>query len=347
MALRWLEGFDVTVSSVGDGLVSRYAATTLPTVIEYVSGRYSGSAIRAKSDPFKLTTPAFDDHATWTIGFHLLFRAPETIDLLTFYRGGTAQMTVSVVPDGDDMVLSLKRGATVLATYTIDVPDDWIHFELKTTFHTTAGAYELRLNGITVLAATNQNTANTGSNDADQVQLWLEVPVSSTAFMVIDNWYVLDGSGTSNTTFLGDSAIEEKLVFAPGTFTEWAPKLEGQVNAENVDDVGDHDGNTTYNAADTVNLTDTFMMSALNVLITVAGVQLEIVGAIEVAAGSEDIKAITVVDTVDHASDTLTLTSEEPDYQAVHWVWDVNPETDDPWTPEVLAAVEFGYRSIA
>lgn len=348
MAIRWLEGFDANTSADGGGYDIRYPVTTLPATIDFAAGRFFGRAMQAGTDPIKLQTPAFADHATWVVGMSLLWDATESVDLLTFYRGGSIQLKVQVSEGTDgDLVVAIVRGATTLGSYTIPRPDDWIHFELKVTFHTTTGTYELRVNETTVLSGSGANTANTGSNDADQVQLWIEIP-SIADFFTVDHLYILDGSG-DNATFLGDRVVEEKTVLSDGTYLEWDTKDPGDLtHAENLDEDGEPDGNTTYNAAATIDLTDTFVMAPLVALITVDGVQVEVVvGQEEAPIDDDHVKIVSFIDTNEHVSSDLLLTAVQPEYESLHWAWDVNPETTTDWTPEDLAAAEFGIRSLA
>lgn len=142
--------------------------------------------------------------------------------------------------------LEVRRGTTLLATgTTVLMPNVWYFIEIKVVFHNTAGAYEVRINGVTELTATSQNTRSSANNSADRTGTIVDGGGGSNTYD-IDDLYIVDG-GVAGADFLGDIRVDSSLVTADGTHTDFA--IGGTAPAatrhESVDDTTPDDGVTT------------------------------------------------------------------------------------------------------
>lgn len=346
MALRWIEGFDVNTHSSGDAFVARYESVTRPSALAFVAGRREAKGYSAAVDPLTVSTPEFTDAATWVVGLAIAGQGPESGNyLIELQRADTHQIGVLLSSDSDsNLVLAVKRGSTTLASYTLPKGPDYNYLEFKALVHTSAGTYELRVNEITVLSATGVNTADTGSNDADRVRLHFEV-ASALDYLYIDDLYILDGTGTDNTDFLGDSIVEEVLAVENGATIEWDAWVSGALNYTQVDDEGKDDGALTHVTPSNINLTDLYRFSGLDVLQEIHGVQMEIVAA--VSASASNVKAVAFVGSTTDAGANLSVSSVSPSFKSVHHVWDLSPDSAAAWTPSEFSAAKFGIRSAA
>jgi hypothetical protein len=134
--------------------------------------------------------------------------------------------------------------------------------EWKVTIHATAGTVDIRVNGVSVLSLTGQNTRNTVNTAWNVFQLgWADAvanTVSSTNRNIdYDDLYVLDGTGSVPwNAFLGDIRVDPRNMTAAGATTGWTP-LSGS-NWDNVNDTAPND-DTDYTTTATVGATDTFV----------------------------------------------------------------------------------------
>lgn len=126
-------------------------------------------------------------------------RQPEFV----YVNSGTALYTYIVAPNG---ALELHRGdrtGALVATTTVPVlaPNSWFHLELFV--NTATGAYEARIEGVTVLSGTDTNVSRPTS--AINIVQWASQGISITFY--IKDFIVWDTSGSVNNTFLGTVTI--------------------------------------------------------------------------------------------------------------------------------------------
>lgn len=118
---------------------------------------------------------------------------------VSFLDGAAAQCSVTV--NASTGTISIRNGAlsgTVIATSTAVVPANSTHYlEMDITFSNT-GAYQVWLDGISILSGTGDTTA-TANNFANQVSLQ---NAGGSPVNVFDDFYLFDTSGTVNNAVL-------------------------------------------------------------------------------------------------------------------------------------------------
>ncbi len=173
----------------------------------------------------------------------------------SFIDGATNQISLSIDQVGFVRLLRGGKDGTILATSSSPVFNAsgvYFYLELDVTFHGTLGAYTLRSNGVQIFTATNQNTSNTGNNQANGLRLGL---IGNTAgglnftlstVGVFEDLYVIDPTvGVRNLAFLGDTRVFASFPNADGGTLQFTPS-PNQAHYLNVREA-EQDGDATYN----------------------------------------------------------------------------------------------------
>jgi hypothetical protein len=169
-------------------------------------------------------------------------------------------------------IITVFRGSSTLASTSgsvITAGINYYYIELKVVLHDTTGSYELRVNGTTLLSATNIDTKNAGTKTViDSVQY---CTLTGTAGPIWDDVYICNGAGATNNDFLGDIAIETLYPNGAGSSTQWTPSSGANYAA--VDETG-VPNTTDYVTSSTAGQKDTYTFDDLTRTSgTVKGVQ--------------------------------------------------------------------------
>jgi len=214
-------------------------------------------------------------------------------------------------------------------------PTVWNYFEFKIVAGTgTNGSIEVRINGIVY----NTWTGITTINNATYTQFdGIRITIPSTNNK-IDDFYLLNASGTINNNFLGDSRVDVLVPTGSGTYTQLTTFGSSQ-NWQNVDEVP---ANTSdYNYSDVVGTQDTYTFADLPAsTLSIAAVQSQIYAA-KTATGPRNVdplilsNGILVVGSDFALSQSFTYTTQ---------VYERDPGTGAAWTLSGFNAAEFGVR---
>lgn len=153
-------------------------------------------------------------YTTMTVGFHFKGDIQEGFLNGFGWRDGTdAQFSISI--DATGRIL-LKKGrpdtGTLIATSAESLSNGVTHsIEATITFHATTGAYDVFLDGVQVLNATNIDTTDTANNSVDGIFKFSAE--TSGAFIarnaIWDSLYLLDDSGGAPlNAILGQAVVE-------------------------------------------------------------------------------------------------------------------------------------------
>lgn len=177
----------------------------------------SGQTIR-KSVPSTATAIM-----SFAIKTAILGNGPTTI-LRTFDGvGNDFQVTISLDAAG---TLNAYRGdpgsegsnllGSASGTFTANA---WHYIECLVTIHPSAGVFTIKMDGVTVLNLTSQNTSRTGNSSFTAFDIgWTNFNWTSIYY---DDVVYLDTSGSVNNTFLGDVTVSGKLPSANGTANQY------------------------------------------------------------------------------------------------------------------------------
>jgi hypothetical protein len=229
---------------------------------------------------------------------------------------------------------SLYRSGQVLTAQA------WNHIEFKVFRNATTGTVELRVNGITIIDLTAQNT---GSNDFASVVFGdPSSGAASGSEFYLDDIFVWDTSGSYNNDFIGPQRIYTLFPNDDTAQADWTPN-SGSTGYTQLDEV-QPDADTTYIEAASVNDISEFELgnlpagvSAISAVMTqsmlrksdagTANVQASLLSAAAVAAGTD--RPITEVYT--------------------YWpdVFETDPNTGSPWTASGFNAAKLRLEKTA
>jgi hypothetical protein len=342
MALLHADGFDAAATA---DLALDYDVGGTPAIGAY--GRFGTQGLRAtNTQSIGVTKPA---NSNFVMGFALYVDADgisvaTPISNVLDANNGWCHLILYVNADrsfsvvrgaGGGGALSTGFGAT-LGTSAVNKATvrSWMTVEWKAVIHDTTGSVTLKVNGETLFSVSGVDTSNSstaitkyyiGSGAGHTVQ--------------IDDWWICDQSGTRLNDFLGDRVVESQAAEAGnGAHAEWTPS-SGSDHGAMVDDATS-DGDTTYNAANTVGLRDTYTFPALARVASVDAVQVRAVLRKD-ASGTRAVTGLTRVGTTDVSDATEHFLSEG---YAGYLIADLpeNPDTTAPWVIADVDTTEVG-----
>lgn len=356
MAIVFLEGFDHY--QPGSWIGSGPGQITVPnffTKWSYANGSWQecqigpafardgigqGAQLGSRSDPMYnsyLFKTLLSNQATLVCGAAVYFNGvlPQARGILAFYDVGTEQ--ISLRGDGAGHLI-VSRAGTLLATSTLTVSvNTFYYIEFKATIHNSAGAYEVRVNGVTYISGSSANTRNTANAYANQFVIG-----DNNGYSVrYDDLYVLDTTGAVNTDFLGPISIATLRPVGPGHYAQWTPN-----GAPNFAAVREQTPNSDalYNGSATPDQIDTFAMEKLpEVSGAVFAVQ-HVLYARQDGGAQRVIAPVQRVGSTDYVGASLSTPGTYAFLTDIH---NVDPATGVAWTLSSLTAAEFGYKEVS
>lgn len=354
MAIRFIEGFELNAASstTNDQYLERKFAT-ITGIPGSAAGHKVGLALTGESAI--LTTPEFADQDVWIINW--AWNAASVAQTgqaarMTIRRAGVEQLRVAVrayngVNSDDRFVLDIQRGATTLATVGPFWAGQWYNFQLKVTIDPSAGAYELKVDDVSVASDTGVNTADAGVADADAFRWSCD---NGTSNLSLDHIVIADDTGTDTNDFFGPVLVTSALPRADGDDLDWTPS-EGSTHFSLVNEVMPNNNVVITEdpkrvTATTVGDVDRWLMDtltttwALPTATAVLAVGVETCAAMD-ASGSLDIAPVFKDATAATATGT-PFTVDDTAYEVSVQIWEENPALAAAWTLADIDAGQFG-----
>lgn len=341
MALRWIDGFEsygVTNANTAVGVLNKYTNNFGTLTVR--AGRLAGHAL-SLSGSANIVTPAFTANDTWITGFGFKYvQVASEQEILIINDGSNVQFSLTFQPNGEmrayrgdfNHLLGTTSGARLRAGV-------WAYIEVKVKIHGSTGTVDVKVNGVSVLSLTSQNTDNQSTLQATKVGL-----VSSSAggdTCTFDDFYVCDKSGSNNTTFLGPQKVTTLFPSGDHGTNQWTATGAGTTHADRVTD-NPHDSSTTYLSDATSNDTEEFDYANTGSEVTsIKGVQINTV--FETDSGS----AFSVKNRTNSggiASDSAGFAGTNGTYTTASTVNETDPNTSALWTKTNLDASLFGIK---
>lgn len=148
----------------------------------------------------------------------------------------------------------------------------WQYVEMKVYHHATNGTIEVRVNGCPVINVTSVNTTANTSKASTRVCLGDINQIQTSRYLLVDDFYVCDGSGSKNNDFLGPvyvetlwAASDDVVQFTKTGNANYTTHYEQLIRTT-------RDGSTDYVLEDTVNSIDQFGMDNASTFNTIHGV---------------------------------------------------------------------------
>jgi hypothetical protein len=208
------------------------------------------------------------------------------------------------------------------------------------------GTITIQVNGVQVWTTTGIETFADGVGAPPYTGFLLGgANFSSGAEAYIDDWYLLDGTGSRLNDFLGDVRVEALEPTSAGGQQQWTLGA-GSSHWSAVDDGAAPDDDTTYIESNTVAQVDTnvFEDSALPTTGTVHAVQVTILAKKD-QPGNRLLAAVTRQSATNYVGSNLAVNQDS--YTFIEGGFDVNPATGVAWTITEVNNAEFGVKVTA
>ena len=276
---------------------------------------------------------------TKTVGYALYLEDTLPVNkyyVFTLYDGSTIQMSVKL---NADRKLEVYRGDSVLlatGTTVIDIAS-WRYVEFKTTIDDSAGAYELRIDGILELSDSGIDTQM--SSNSYWEFFGFRVLLSGLYRVHVDDFYILDSTGSSNNDFLGPIHIETLFPDADVT-SQWTTSTG--VDHYAMVDENPADDDTSYLEDDTTGQRELFDFPALapgtlDIFAVTSVLDANITEAeiLDLKFVNQSDTTVTTGSAVEIISDTRLRYTE---------IYEEDPDASSPWTKTTLEAAQFGFE---
>lgn len=273
---------------------------------------------------------------TYIVGFAA--KNPDSNFKVTFMNNAFAVTQHNIIFNSTTRAIGQFNGtggATSYGSPNAFDPTVWNYFEFKIIAGTAGtGSVEVHINGTLY----NLWSSITTINNATYTQFdGVRITMTSTNHK-LDDFYLLNASGTLNNTFLGDIRVDVLVPTASGTYTQLTP-FGVSNNYQNVDEIP---ANTSdYNYSDVVGTQDTYNYADLPAsTLSIAAVQQQIYAA-KTATGPRNVdplvlsSGILVVGADFALSQSFTYTTQ---------VYERDIGSGGQWTVSGFNAAEFGVR---
>lgn len=348
--LRFVDGFDHYNPAVDIGLKYTQVAAAGFSLLTQGTGRFAGFCLQCRGEMISLGMGAAQP--SWTVGFAFQYgnSASLPVALVQFLVASTPLFNVYLDAAGR---LNLGQGSTNGLTpidagspkvgTTVLAPAVWYYVEVQ--FATAAGniaTFAVHLNGVSEINWSG--TKASASIDTIAFSDNQNARESTNAPSSFDDLYILDGTGSRNTTFLGDQRVETLYPTGAGTSTAWTP-VGGGTNFGNVNTAGSEDGDTNYIAATAAGVIDSYAMGDLST--TPSAINAVVVTSIarKDDAGTRTYCGLVRSGGVNYVTGQVNaLVSSYRTYQDV---FEQDPNAGAGWTGPTINAMEAGVKLLS
>jgi len=336
MALLFMDGFDYYSSDQYEDLATKWQRTGLfyTSSMNAVTGAIgSGSAISLQG--LGDIARNFTSVGEIIIGFNHKFTNNLSVSHIRFYDLATIQLSLGF--DASDHFVVRRGTTTVLGTSSSTFAvDTWFHVELRIKIDNSVGTIELRVDGnVEIGPLTNQDTQVSANATIDMVNIIGD----NSNVPVIDDFYILDTTGSRLNDFLGPVYIETIYPDGAGAATDFTPSAGS--NWQNVDEVVPDD-DTTYNEDTVVSSKDRFTVG--NLVGDIGDIHAVAVNARakKTEAGARTVRMVAYDGTTEGESADQYFTFGDYFWQQA--LFEDHPTGAAVWTESEVNSGEFGYK---
>ena len=210
-----------------------------------VAGRNGGQAVHmvnASQIPVR-GLPSSPKTFIVNFAFKLGISVTDIDNFFVWYDGLANTRQGRLQLEGTGGELEFHRGTTLLETTTglnLQI-DQYYYLEMKVTIDNAAGAYEVKLDGVTILSDSGIDTQNS-INDTMNAVWWNGDGATD---VDIDDLIIMDDQGSKNNDFVGDVIVRSRIPVGDGNQNDFTPVGEAN-NWETVDDGATPDDDSTY-----------------------------------------------------------------------------------------------------
>jgi hypothetical protein len=303
-----------------------------PPLLSTTGGRRGGRAMRLAD--YRAVLHDFGaNKATLVIGFALRVDTGISTRIVQWLDVGSTQCFLTVDPAG---WLGVYRGDGTLLGATaagLVVPGVYAYVEFKVTFHDTAGAAEVRMNGVSRLSLSGVDTTQSANNYANVVVFGANQPAGGD----LCDLYICDTAGSVNNDFLGDVKVLALLPTGAGTNAAWTPSAGSNWDCAN--EVPPND-DTDYVSTATAGAKDSYVIADLPAGAGNPKFLQYAIHARKDDAGSRVVAPLVRVGGTDYTVGAGASIGDTYSYYVT--VQEQNPNTSAQWTATGLNAAEAG-----
>lgn len=333
MAVIFMEGFDYLTA----GNMTLYGWGLANGSMQ--SGRLGGQAYRSTNNQgtnVKNFLGGTAGSTTTYSGFAFRFNSNTSVAGSVIYglrSSGTDVLRLNQTSSNNLQILN--SAGTAIATTQVFTLNIWYYIEIKLFVNGASGTVETRVNGVTDVAST---VGNFGSASINSISIG--TTNGSSANTDFDDMYVVDTTGSSHNTWLGEQRVEVILPNGAGNSSQWTASTG---NAFQTIDDSQGNGDTDYIYSSTVNDVSTFTYGDLSVSAgSVNAVQVNhLVRKDDVA--TRQIATVVRTGGTDYVGSTEAALSTN--YLGRQELYDQDPTGSD-WTISSVNAAEFGVKLI-
>lgn len=298
---------------------------------------------------------AADEHATMTAG--RAFRNHGGTNDSSAWVGGSANWGnlfcflsdsgvtphISIVAQSAN-VIAVFRGlmnGTLLGSYTMPTITytEWYYIEAKVVLSDTVGSVEVKVNGATVILLTNIDTKNGGTKTVlDSIGIGAPQTLNN-VHNGIDDFYLCNGAGAVNNTFLGDVVVETIYPSGDGSSSQFLGSDGNSVSNYLLVDEPGTPLTTDYVEDGVSGHKDLY---AIGNLVRTAGPILGVQvtdHVVNTDAGAVSAKVSLKSGATSAASAAVPLTTT---YKTARKMWELNPDGSVAWDIAAVNAIEAG-----
>lgn len=370
MALIFAEGFDWAADNLTSGggyedyMKGKYDNLDMFSNGGTKPGRNGGTALwMQNSTSREFLFPAHEGgmllsdaaaNRTTVIGFAIKWYNFPTSGNVIFMGASIGEVGHVGIGVNNSGVLSINRGNAFYNVGT-QVPrrhvrlNVWYYMELKQEVANSGGSWEFRMDGDTVASASGVDTSSDNTYAWDRY--FFQTPSSGTAGtngVLLDDIYILDGTGSINNDFLGD--IQVRSAAPDGDFgpNQWSPVGTGAANFDRVNENFPFNDDSSYLQTSTTGDRDMFDYSA----VTFDSGQIHgvYVDTIHKAVDGEARPLITRIDSAGVIADDSGLPSggqlvaSDDRYMTTGFMQETDPNTGVKWTEAAVNAARIGFE---
>lgn len=332
MSLEFMDGFDhyQTFSQKWDNNASGNNSNQTPA-------RFGGGSASFFTGTIALSQGQLSAVSTRIIGFALYINNSGIAagGIVNFLLAGTTQCDLRYTSTGQ---LQVTRNGTVLGTSTFQMLTFvWYYIEISVTINGSTGAFDVHVNGTSVLSASGVNTANAGGTTTDSLKIGCTTGQGQN--LNFDDLYILNTSGAANNTFLGDSRIVTQVPNSDGTHTAWTPS-SGTNRYSRVNEIPP-DGDSSYIFDSTPGDENTFGFPAT----TISGTGVVAAVQVNMCARKDDVTTRSIEDLCHSGGSDFAganIYALITTYLIYRQIRETDPATGLAWTLAGVNAAQFG-----
>ena len=261
--------------------------------------------------------------------------------LASISETNTYQLWFRVNTNGTISAMCGNAGASVVlgTTSTALQVGVWAYVEIKALIDPSAGTVDIRINGVSGLSLTGQNTRTSANSGWTNCGFgYFTQTGAGTITADFDDLVVMDSSGSFNNAFIGDVTVSVLNPNGAGNSTDWTPSAGSNYTCVDEDVVND---DTDYVSSSTLNAKDLYAMEDCAAGADIRAVQV-VTAMRKGTEGPGKIKHVIRSNSTDYDSAEMGLGGTA--YSFNRTIWETDPATAAAWTESGWNAAQVGVK---